>query len=647
MRLLIVGLLLFLFLFGGKSLETEEVKILAYNVFLRPGLVGKDDYKSERFAELVEAVRPYDIIGLSEVFDDELRDKWKNRLRNTHPYAIDPPESSNIFYQDGGITFFSRYPVSFYKKMIYKASTGWDAYSEKGAIFARITLPDGRTIEVVLSHTQADEKNFDVRKKQFNELQSFIQKYNTSVPLFIIGDLNVIGDKDQQYPDMMARLGNPIDAYRSTHTDPGYTYYKENPFCGSGSMERLDYILMQHGAMNMWKKAAVNRFPMAHPVGKAKYMSDHFAVEATVDFDPSAQREMHAMGSISIMIERPVSLQREIEGTLSIHDAQGRMQSQKFNFPKAHSGIKSLAFDNLAQGRAIMTLETENRKVTKILSIQNNQELLVSLPFGTASLQYRCPDEWQNVSLSINGPVFLSQAINAGQEIIISEIPYGQYQIQMQVGQKIWNQEIDCSPYQRNDLCQILSLDNLATVKGQLSINDSWKTQEILLVPQSDAPTGQFVRATLQEESFIIAAVSPGNYSFMLRQSKDNLKRLVILPIVLKPGLQQVDLATMFSSSSSQFLLPCVPNGLVLIRKNNPEQAPASLDRSFLRQQPNFSWIPLSEGEIWLSNCPDGQYSFHLYQKQEDDWQYQSSVFLNAESSFLNAESSTYRVEWR
>ncbi len=630
---------LFFLLISEKILQGEELKILAYNVFLRPGLVGKDDYKSERFAELREAVRPYDVIGLSEVFDDGLREQWKNHLYNTHPYAIDPPESSNIFFQDGGITFFSRYPVIFHKKMIYKASSGWDACSEKGAIFARLQLPSNKKIEVVLSHTQADEKNFDVRKKQFDELRKFFQQYQTSVPLFIIGDLNVIGDKDQQYPDMLARLLNPIDGYRLLHTDPGYTYYLDNPFCGSGSKERLDYILMQNGHNSMWKNVLVSKFPMAHPVGKAKYMSDHYAVEATMDFYPESKRDSAFIGgNLSVTLKLPVSLSREVQGSLSIKDAQGNRQTQKFVFQMG-AAIKQLFFSRLAQGRAIMLLESENRNISQILEIQENNDILVSLPFGTASFQYLCPSEWENITLRMNGPMSFSQNIQAGQKILLSDMPYGRYHIQIQMGEQIWNKEMIFSPYQRNDLSETFIHENRATLYGTFSARDLWETQEILLVPQKSESGMRIAKASIHKQGFILAGILPGQYSLMLRQYKGNLYRMVILPVVLSTGEQRLDIQSALSDASrNHFFLPSLPSSLVFITKDKDDH-PLQLDRTTLSQSPHFSWIPLSEGETCLSCYPDGDYSFHLYQKQNEIWHYQSTVFIKA-------KAATYTIEW-
>ena len=267
----------------------EEVKLLAYNVYLRPDPVGWFDYKAERFAELSEAVRSYDVVGLCEVFDNKLRKEWTELLSDTHPHVIQPPKrQQGRHVVNGGIMIFSRYPIVFQEKIIYRQANNWDYFSDKGAIFARIELPSGKQFEVVLTHAQAGKDYHVERKTQLEQMQELVAK-NSTGPTFLMGDFNV-NDALDEYNVMMNIFQHPRDLFRTLHKSPGYTSNgDENPLSG-GKPKRIDYIFMNDpNNQARIKKCLVNKFPMQNPVEDAKFMSDHYAVEATVEIVDPAQ----------------------------------------------------------------------------------------------------------------------------------------------------------------------------------------------------------------------------------------------------------------------------------------------------------------------------------------------------------------------
>ena len=71
-------------------MTSGKVSLLTYNVFLRPPPIktNEDDYKEERFEEILKVIRQYDIVCLQEMFQT-----GTFRLEKIIEFAI---ENSNI-----------------------------------------------------------------------------------------------------------------------------------------------------------------------------------------------------------------------------------------------------------------------------------------------------------------------------------------------------------------------------------------------------------------------------------------------------------------------------------------------------------------------------------------------------------------------
>jgi endonuclease/exonuclease/phosphatase family metal-dependent hydrolase len=620
-----VRILLALLLALAFCLPAQEVQVLAYNVFLRPGLIGMDDYKAERFAELVEAVRPYDIIGLSEVFDDDRRAELKSRLRNTHPYAIDPPESDDPFLQDGGITFFSRYPVVFSKKTIYKDATGWDECSEKGAIFARLELPNRQTWEVVLSHTQADNENFGIRQKQFNQLHNFIQQYRQNVPLFIIGDLNVIGDTTSEYPDMLVRLGSPKDVYRYLNSDPGYTWNgPENPLTESSSVERLDYILHRAGSEAVGlSRSYINRFPMAHPVGKAKYMSDHYGLVAVITPGSSRQSQSDTVNFV-VNLRLTAALTRELQGSVSLRDALGGTSRQAFTLA-AGDTVKTLVFARVPAGQLLLTCMSEDR----LMHARSEARLAATtlrLPYGQAGYRYRCPAHYagQPVQITLQGELWYRDKVEAGEKLELNELPEGTFEETIQVGNRRLLRDIlllDGETYMSGESRGTLLFSGIAPVSAS----------EILLCPETQGNT-KYARAFVQKGRFYLAEVNPGDYRLLVRENDGARRRLSLLPLSLNNNVSDFDLPAQLTpqeNGKNYLLVAAAPLARMIRIAHGEATLPLYQERSDFLTLGKFSWLPLaSDTELLLSDYPAGTYRIGLYLADGEKWRLSSTSTL-------------------
>jgi len=265
----------------------RSVSVLAYNIFLRPHVIGLSDKKKERLPAIISAAANFDLVGFSEAFDDGLRAQIRQALKSSHPYAVEPPVDPAGIREDGGVFFLSRFPLELAKTLVYRAGKGADALSAKGVIYARALIESER-VDFLLTHLQSGEEYADVRERQLGELTQFAAKWEEAdVPQIVMGDLNVIEAISAEYQMLLRVLGRPIDVFRALNpSSPGFTWDGvNNPLAGNGKLERIDYILCRHCEnKDTWLKSSeVEPVPMKVPAGKARFGSDHYAVSAHLE----------------------------------------------------------------------------------------------------------------------------------------------------------------------------------------------------------------------------------------------------------------------------------------------------------------------------------------------------------------------------
>jgi endonuclease/exonuclease/phosphatase family metal-dependent hydrolase len=269
-------------------------------------------------------MRPgYDVICLQEVFDEEAREVFDNGLKRRFPHRVAKVHDGDIFNEDSGLFFASRYPI----KAAGKATryeefqdTGGpftaDFWADKGLFGARLdltALSPGLTLCVFSTHLQSDyhEGEYEeVRRSQIQQIRHAISRAllrvhrpdNTVV--LLMGDFNVVGEfmerdllhPTQEYRRMLTLLGYARDLFREKcPNDPGYTWdARENTNMippGDGDRQRLDYVLTFNAIPPL--------DPIPTPVGlrvlyctqamvqtfgrtRDTHLSDHFAVDVTV-----------------------------------------------------------------------------------------------------------------------------------------------------------------------------------------------------------------------------------------------------------------------------------------------------------------------------------------------------------------------------
>ena len=225
----------------------DTLTLLSYNTHLfGEGLAFPSYYDTRRTPHIAAALGSSgaDVIGLSEVWDDDLADRICREVRSTHPHTYRPPFSvSGLKTLGSGLLLLSRYPF-------VEGSRGFapfenlvvpDNFSDKGVARAVVELPGHQAphLVVLLTHTQASyagEPNTFERQQNIRQVALWASNLRFEYPdaaVAVLGDLNVVaedrhGNPTSEYRQTRDKLDDLADLYRHTRPDattaPGYTY---------------------------------------------------------------------------------------------------------------------------------------------------------------------------------------------------------------------------------------------------------------------------------------------------------------------------------------------------------------------------------------------------------------------------------------
>jgi len=197
--------------FFSSHARLEDIKILSYNIFLRPPFIrnNRDDLKNERLAEFMKIVssRNFDIICLQEMFS---LGNFRLRRLLSHAYAegyhfhcrsVSPPLLSGKFI-DAGLLILSRFPIVEKDGFVYNHGYQIDAWAAKQVIYAKVQVSEDSYLHVFTTHMQASYYdnaphlnviNDKMRSNQVVELAEFVAKKmaDSAHPCALTGDFNI------------------------------------------------------------------------------------------------------------------------------------------------------------------------------------------------------------------------------------------------------------------------------------------------------------------------------------------------------------------------------------------------------------------------------------------------------------------------
>jgi hypothetical protein len=178
-------------------------------------------------------VRPA-IVGLCEMFDNDIRDDVRSKLKDIYPYSLHGPDDK-LVAEDGGLLFLSKYPFLTYAKKIYVADAAEDALTQKGVLHIRVQPPGLPTpVDLFLTHTQnpgADYTALDgddpklALEHQLAECGSFVQSQRLAgAPAILMGDINRNLNDQKLFQNVMEKFGWPRDIWLQTGDKTRWPY---------------------------------------------------------------------------------------------------------------------------------------------------------------------------------------------------------------------------------------------------------------------------------------------------------------------------------------------------------------------------------------------------------------------------------------
>ena len=260
------------------ALATNKLNLITYNVFGLPfPLKLKDKKRFKLIARSLNAISS-DIVALQETFSKHSKSLAK--LEN-FPYLAygNPPKKFQFI--DSGLITLSKHPISRVKRLVFKACTGFDCFSRKGALLTTIKVPHIGEVDIYNTHLNAG-KSKKVKYIQLKQLYKFIEKYSANRPAVILGDFNITPDSDF-YTYLMDSL--PLNesyfeyAKQNSSIDQnGYTYIKRSLIKKKiKSNRKLDYIFYLYSSgQYIYPEYSKVIYDGSHDENQ---YSDHFGVQ--------------------------------------------------------------------------------------------------------------------------------------------------------------------------------------------------------------------------------------------------------------------------------------------------------------------------------------------------------------------------------
>jgi endonuclease/exonuclease/phosphatase family metal-dependent hydrolase len=234
---------------------------------------------------ILDGAQQYDIVCLNEVFDEDARDVFEDKLRPSYPAGVRKADAGSpatgfltlaaaagveivvpvwgwlgaiglsalaidnlTSWEDSGLMLFSRLPFDDFPTpsgfeelgstspaavyLPYADHEGGDSYAAKGVIYGRFVFEGGRKLHLLMSHTQADSStdiggHRDVRRKQFAQVWNLLDSMAGPAPIkqevIFCGDLNVNGlDTGAGRPEWQTLFDTPTSHFTKDLFDPWF-----------------------------------------------------------------------------------------------------------------------------------------------------------------------------------------------------------------------------------------------------------------------------------------------------------------------------------------------------------------------------------------------------------------------------------------
>ena len=263
------------------------LKILSWNIYMLPPLA-KFTGKQRRAKQIGNLLTDsdFDIVVFQEAFHGAARRKIARRMKANFPHILGP--ANKRWYSlktNSGIWILSKIPLTKLAELDFDYCEGIDCWSRKGALLAEGEF-QGQTFQILGTHLEAGGPR-DKKVGQYRELDSLLSEFRKNdVPQIAAGDFNTKKFQDttwyNQLVSILAVEDGPILSEQQYTSDSFVNDIKIH----RGDQKKkgvIDFVFYRENGI----ETTINRYvrmPRWQWSKQCKDLSDHFAVEAQVEF---------------------------------------------------------------------------------------------------------------------------------------------------------------------------------------------------------------------------------------------------------------------------------------------------------------------------------------------------------------------------
>ncbi len=258
--------------------------ILSWNIYMLPGCQLYTS-GSERAEEIVKALKnsKYDIIVFQEAFDSQIRRYLQKELSDIFPFDYGPANNYSSLLLNSGLWVISKFPLFNIQEFSFKKSFGIERIARKGGLLVE-GIFNNKNFQLAATHLQATGDQ-EIRQAQISELNNkLLKSHNINMhPQIICGDFNTAEDHTRDYSSMLRDLEARCGIWTG---ESHITYDLDNPLTyGVDYSQTIDFILYKDQRKTIKQmELKVQKFDYQDGYKKS-FMSDHYAVEARVEFN--------------------------------------------------------------------------------------------------------------------------------------------------------------------------------------------------------------------------------------------------------------------------------------------------------------------------------------------------------------------------
>lgn len=272
----------------------NQLNVLSYNIWATTIFGSKK--VDTRLDEMPAIMADYDVLVLTEVFDDIPTNELFAKLRAEYPY-----QTADVFkvgkIMGSGTRILSRWPFTLEDNFNYNPCDGIQCAATRAVIYAKINK-QGNPYHVFATHTQSsdDDVNRAARLAQLQEMGDYIRGLNIPADEAVImaGDFNVnkIGlPEDRDYLESILGATEPENRGHNYTYDANTNAWAEQPY-----IEYLDYTLTANNNLqpsSAYQEAFAPRKTIDALWGEWD-ISDHYPVRGIFTYPSEAQPQRPA-----------------------------------------------------------------------------------------------------------------------------------------------------------------------------------------------------------------------------------------------------------------------------------------------------------------------------------------------------------------